>query len=88
VDSRTGLEEVERRKILPLPGFELRPLGRPARSQSLYRLHYPDSLIGIILKYKAKRKEVIYGETLKVTVECMPNFVVNVERRAAYYESG
>jgi hypothetical protein len=27
---------VERRKILPLPGLELRPLGRPARSQSLY----------------------------------------------------
>jgi hypothetical protein len=23
-----------------LPGLELRPLGRPARSQSLYRLHY------------------------------------------------
>jgi hypothetical protein len=31
------------RKILPLPGFELRPLGRPARSQSLYWLRYPGS---------------------------------------------
>jgi hypothetical protein len=31
---------VERRKILPLPGLELRPLGHPARSQSLYRLYY------------------------------------------------
>jgi hypothetical protein len=29
---RMGLEDVERRKILPLPGLELRPLGRPARS--------------------------------------------------------
>jgi hypothetical protein len=29
---------VERRKILLLPGLELRPLGRPARSQSPYRL--------------------------------------------------
>jgi hypothetical protein len=29
------------RKFLPLPGLELRPLGRPARSQSLYQLRYP-----------------------------------------------
>jgi hypothetical protein len=28
---------------LPLPGLEIRPLGRPARSQSLYRLRYPGS---------------------------------------------
>jgi hypothetical protein len=28
---------------LTLPGLELRPLGRPARSQSLYRLRYPGS---------------------------------------------
>jgi hypothetical protein len=27
------------------PGLELRPLGRPARSQSLCRLRYPDSPI-------------------------------------------
>jgi hypothetical protein len=31
---------MEKRKFLALPGLELRPLlGRPARSQSLYRLH-------------------------------------------------
>jgi hypothetical protein len=30
-------------KILTPPGLELQPLGRPARSQSLYRLLYPDS---------------------------------------------
>jgi hypothetical protein len=41
VDPRVGLEEAERRKILPLPGLELRPIGRPARTQSLYRLRYP-----------------------------------------------
>jgi hypothetical protein len=35
VGSRTGLDHVERRQILPLSGLELRPLGRPARSQSL-----------------------------------------------------
>jgi hypothetical protein len=32
---------VEKRNFLPLPELELRPLGRPARSQSLYRLRYP-----------------------------------------------
>jgi hypothetical protein len=31
-------------KILALPGLELRPLGRTACSQSLYRLRYPGSL--------------------------------------------
>jgi hypothetical protein len=35
---RAGLNAVEKRKFLTLPGLELRPLGRPARSQSLYRL--------------------------------------------------
>jgi hypothetical protein len=28
--------DLEKRKILPLPQLELRPFGRPARSQSLY----------------------------------------------------
>jgi hypothetical protein len=37
VGARTGPDDV------PLPGFELRPLGRPARSQALYRLRYPGS---------------------------------------------
>jgi hypothetical protein len=40
---RTGLDVVEKRKFLTLPVLELRPLGRPARSQSLYRLRYPGS---------------------------------------------
>jgi hypothetical protein len=30
---RAGLDDMEKRKILTLPGLELRPLGRPARSQ-------------------------------------------------------
>jgi hypothetical protein len=37
VGPRTGLDDVERRKFLNLPGLEPRPFGRPARSQSLYR---------------------------------------------------
>jgi hypothetical protein len=40
---RAGLEGVEKKNFLTPPGLELRPLGRPARSQSLYRLRYPGS---------------------------------------------
>jgi hypothetical protein len=43
VNPRAGLEDMEERKLLILPGLELRPLGRPARSQLVYRLRYPDS---------------------------------------------
>jgi hypothetical protein len=38
VDHRAGLGDVKKRKFVTLPGLELRPLGRPTRSQSLYRL--------------------------------------------------
>jgi hypothetical protein len=44
VGPRAGLDDVEKRKFLTIPGLELRPLGRPARSQSLYQLRYPSSL--------------------------------------------
>jgi hypothetical protein len=40
-----GLEDVEKRHFLNLPGLEPRLLYRPARSQSLYRLRYPDYII-------------------------------------------
>jgi hypothetical protein len=43
VDPRTGLDDMEKIKFLTIPGFELRPLGRVASSQSLYRLSYPGS---------------------------------------------
>jgi hypothetical protein len=36
VDPRAGLDNVEKRTVLDLPGLEPRPLSRPARSQSLY----------------------------------------------------
>jgi hypothetical protein len=32
VDLRASLDDLEKRKFLTLPGLELRPLGRPARS--------------------------------------------------------
>jgi hypothetical protein len=31
VDPRAGLDDVEKRKFLTLPGLELQPQGRPAR---------------------------------------------------------
>jgi hypothetical protein len=43
VGPKTGLDDLEKRKFLTLPGLELRPLGRPACSQLLYRLRYPGS---------------------------------------------
>jgi hypothetical protein len=43
MDPRAGLDDLEKRKFLTLPGLELRTLSRPARSRSLYRLRYPRS---------------------------------------------
>jgi hypothetical protein len=45
VEHRATLHSMEKRKFLTLPGLELRPLGRPARSRSLYRLRYSGSQI-------------------------------------------
>jgi hypothetical protein len=41
VSPRTGIDYMEKRKVLPPPGLDLRPIGRPALTQSLYRLSYP-----------------------------------------------
>jgi hypothetical protein len=43
VGPRGGLDDVEKRKFFILPGLEVRPLCRPAPSQSQYRLRYPGS---------------------------------------------
>jgi hypothetical protein len=61
VGPRADLEDVEKRELLTLPGLELRPLCRPARSQSLYRLRYPGSMhfavkfkrVNFVRKYSA-----------------------------------
>jgi hypothetical protein len=47
VDLRAILDDLEKRKFLILPGLELRPLGRPARSSSLYRLRCPGKVCRI-----------------------------------------
>jgi hypothetical protein len=40
VGPRAGLDDLDKRKFLTLPGLELRPISRPAGSESLYRLSY------------------------------------------------
>jgi hypothetical protein len=42
VDPRAGLDDVEKRKFLTLPGLDLRPLSRPAhpRGQQYKFYHY------------------------------------------------
>jgi hypothetical protein len=55
VDPRVSLDNVEKRRFLTLPGLELRPLGRPSRSQSLYRLSYPGSFTNAVSLSKGAR---------------------------------
>jgi hypothetical protein len=62
VGSRAGLDVTEKRKILPLPGLELRPLG-----QSLYRLRYP-TLRKLELKLLHLRDEVLTAVVMKNSV--------------------
>jgi hypothetical protein len=50
VGPTAGLDDVEKKKFLTLPRLELRPLARPACSQSLYRLSYPGPRSELILK--------------------------------------
>jgi hypothetical protein len=40
VNSRAGLDDLQKGKFLTLPGRELQPFDRPDRNQSLYRLRY------------------------------------------------
>jgi hypothetical protein len=61
VDPRAGLDDEEKRKFLTLPGLELRPLDRPARSQSISRLRYLGScpyVIKCIRYYNLKFKSI------------------------------
>jgi hypothetical protein len=49
-----GMDDEKKKNLLTVPGLELRPLGRPAPTQSLYRLRYPGSL-------KSRSKQVKTG---------------------------
>jgi hypothetical protein len=59
VGPRAGMDNVEKRKFLTLPGLELQPLGRPARSQSLYRLLNPGSMDRRRTSLKGRRQSVL-----------------------------
>jgi hypothetical protein len=60
VDPRAFLDDLEKRKFLTLLGLELRPLGRPAHSQSLSRLHVLDCT-----------KDILDGNERKTTRHCL-----------------
>jgi hypothetical protein len=54
MDPRAGLNDVENRKFLTLPGLELPPFGLPTRIQLLYRLHYPGSHLKTDILFNSK----------------------------------
>jgi hypothetical protein len=73
VGPRTGLDDVEKRKFLTPLGLELRPLGRPVRRQSLYRLRYPGSPLHrlpdpIKIKFKVM-PEVVTAVNIKMSIK-------------------
>jgi hypothetical protein len=57
---------------LTLPGLELRPLGRPACSQSLYRLRYPISRWHNVFLSKTELKKsggvICFFQTLNLVI--------------------
>jgi hypothetical protein len=70
VSPRAGLDNGEKRKFLTLPGLELRPLGHPSRSQSLYRLRYPGPTAN-------SRKLKRYDLRLPITAKVRTRFCEN-----------
>jgi hypothetical protein len=69
VGPRAGLADVEKRTFFNTPGLELRPLGRPTRRQSLYRLSPVN---------KTTDSFMVYLTTLRVAV-VMYYFVTCIE---------
>jgi hypothetical protein len=63
VDITASLDELKR-KLLTLPGLELKPLGRPARSQPLYRLRHPGSSTNTVRKRNASKQLTSRGTLL------------------------
>jgi hypothetical protein len=74
VGPRTGLDNVEKIKLLTLAGLELRPLGRPARSQSLYPLRYFCRICNSTNDYKNS------GFVCSVAEEELDEFNIHVAR--------
>jgi hypothetical protein len=60
VDLRAGLDDVENRKFFTLSGLELRPLGRPARSQSLSHIWYTYFSRQLVIGKEDDRKQFLF----------------------------
>jgi hypothetical protein len=58
----SGVDDVVKRKFFPLPGLELRPLGHPARNQSLYRHSHSGSKSYPARKIKTKKPQKVDNE--------------------------
>jgi hypothetical protein len=67
VGPRAGLDDVEKRKFLTLTGLDLRPLGCPARRQSLYRLRYPGSFLTLV----AMKNSILWDMTPCCSTCCL-----------------
>jgi hypothetical protein len=78
VDPRAGLDDVEKRKFLTLPGLELQPLSRPAHSQSLYRLRYPGSLKILLLYINILKINIFTFQSL-----ALPSYICTLRLRNA-----
>jgi hypothetical protein len=60
---------MEKWKFLTLPGLELRPLGRAARSQSLHRLRYPmDHIESLLISWFSNFIWLVEGKSEKVNI--------------------
>jgi hypothetical protein len=58
MNGRFNLNVLEKEKILNLTEPELRPLGRPARTQSLYQQRYPSSPLILYQSGKQSAEEL------------------------------
>jgi hypothetical protein len=84
---RAGLDNVEKRQFLTLSGLELRPLGRPARSQSLYRLRYSGCTLVESVSYVPEWhvKQIIYLSVVYLTMlPILPYFPYFQKMKGAY----
>jgi hypothetical protein len=82
------LHDLEKWKFLNLSGLELRSLGRPARSQSLYRLHHNvGSQMGIwIVLHKANVLFVIRNWIAFFVREGIFNSIFYMSYTSCYYQ--
>jgi hypothetical protein len=93
VDPRVNLDDLKKRKFLTLPGLEMRLLGCPARSQSLYRLCYPGSIkhnYSIIYKYcflkdiQNKFEWNFWGKKVAIIIHERNRLLVSTEVKTAW----